>query len=108
MKTNASWKVPQPQKLGTYDHHWVPNYLPVRSIYGIFTYISLIFKVNVGRYTIDDAPSRKASGSLMVFRKMDPSPFEDMESFDKALWKSFLALNNAYAEVITNNGALAL
>jgi len=28
----------------------------------------------------------------------------DMESFDKALWKSFLALNNAYAEVITNNG----
>ncbi|CAK9043052.1 unnamed protein product [Durusdinium trenchii] len=28
----------------------------------------------------------------------------DMESFDKALWKSFLALNNAYAEVITNHG----
>lgn len=28
----------------------------------------------------------------------------DMESFDKALWKSFQALNNAYAEVITNNG----
>ena len=30
----------------------------------------------------------------------------DMESFDKALWKSFLALNNAYAEVITNMGSL--
>lgn len=30
----------------------------------------------------------------------------DMESFDKALWKSFLALNNAYAEVITNMGTL--
>ena len=43
----------------------------------------------------------------MFFRKMD-HPLEDMESFDKALWKSFLALNNAYAEVITNNGALAL
>lgn len=32
---------------------------------------------------------------------------EDMESFDKALWKSFLALNNAYAEVITNHGAFS-
>lgn len=48
----------------------------------------------------------KASGSLMFF--LDGPPLEDMESFDKALWKSFLALNNAYAEVITNNGALAL
>ena len=27
-----------------------------------------------------------------------------MESFDKALWKNFLALNNAYAEVITTHG----
>ena len=33
---------------------------------------------------------------------------KDMESFDKALWKSFQALNNAYAEVITNNGCLDL
>jgi len=63
--------------------------------------------VNVCKYTIDDAPSRKALSFLMFFFTDGPPP-EDMESFDKALWKSFLALNNAYAEVITNNGALAL
>ncbi|CAE7389977.1 TPS4 [Symbiodinium sp. CCMP2592] len=31
----------------------------------------------------------------------------EYESFDKALWKSFLNLNNAYAEVITTHGLLA-
>lgn len=45
-------------------------------------------------------PEYQQVGFAKIFAK-------DMESFDKALWKSFLALNNAYAEVITSNGCWA-
>ena len=38
-----------PKKIGT---NGAQRLLPIRSMYGVFTYIWLIFMVNVGKYTI--------------------------------------------------------
>ncbi|CAE8709214.1 unnamed protein product, partial [Polarella glacialis] len=43
--------------------------------------------------------------NMKIFDTATPEAGENYsESFDKAKWKNFMALNNAYAEVITSNG----
>ena len=50
---NACWRPWQPK--GKPSLRWIWMWYPICSMYGIFTYIGVIFRANVGKYTIHGA-----------------------------------------------------